>query len=111
MGNNAKQFTHFKTQIDKLTSTMTTLEKETSQWREKSEVKSGEIFLSSQSLLLTDCYRPYALKLIFPIILAECQASAEDEPGDDGEGQGGGGSEEEAGGDGETEPGPQHGEV
>merc|ERR1711953_589039 len=31
VGNNAKQFQHFKTQIDKLTSTMTTLEKETSQ--------------------------------------------------------------------------------
>ena len=40
VGNNAKQFQYFKTQIDKLTSTMTTLEKETSQWREKSEVRS-----------------------------------------------------------------------
>ena len=41
VGNSAKQFTHFKTQIDKLTQNMTTLEKETAQWREKSEV-SGE---------------------------------------------------------------------
>ena len=46
MGNNAKQFQHFKTQIDKLTSTMTTLEKETSQWREKSEV--GKLFIKSE---------------------------------------------------------------
>lgn len=38
VGNSAKQFTHFKTQIDKLTQNMTTLEKETAQWREKSEV-------------------------------------------------------------------------
>ena len=38
VGNNAKQFTHFKTQIDKLTQNMTQLEKETAQWREKSEV-------------------------------------------------------------------------
>merc|ERR550517_1221475 len=41
VGNNAKQFQYFKTQIDKLTSTMTTLEKETSQWREKSEVEAN----------------------------------------------------------------------
>ena len=38
VGNNAKQFQHFKAQIEKLTTNMTTLEKETSQWREKSEV-------------------------------------------------------------------------
>ena len=38
VGNNAKQFQHFKTQIEKLTTNMTTMEKETSQWREKSEV-------------------------------------------------------------------------
>ena len=85
---------------------MTTLEKETSQWREKSEGKSCEIFLSNLTLDKLNL-----LNLIFPNQLAECQASAEDEPGDDGEGQGGGGPEEEAGGDGEAEPGPQHGEV
>merc|ERR1711997_782240 len=43
VGNNAKQFQHFKTQIDKLTSTMTTLEKETSQWREKSELSAKQV--------------------------------------------------------------------
>merc|ERR1711953_1274763 len=48
VGNNAKQFQYFKTQIDKLTSTMTTLEKETSQWREKSEVMFQ--LLSSQKV-------------------------------------------------------------
>ena len=44
VGNNAKQFQHFKTQIEKLTSGMATLEKETSQWREKSEVKNTFLF-------------------------------------------------------------------
>merc|ERR1712088_1189558 len=43
VGNNAKQFQHFKTQIDKLTSTMTTLEKETSQWRERSELSAKQV--------------------------------------------------------------------
>merc|ERR1711936_1062546 len=43
VGNNAKQFQYFKTQIDKLTSTMTTLEKETSQWREKSELSAKQV--------------------------------------------------------------------
>merc|ERR1712062_961933 len=43
VGNNAKQFQYFKTPIDKLTSTMTTLEKETSQWREKSELSAKQV--------------------------------------------------------------------
>ena len=45
-GSNSKSFQHFKTQIDKLTNQMGTLEKETAQWREKSEVR---IILSRRS--------------------------------------------------------------
>merc|ERR1712012_91105 len=43
VGNNAKQFQHFKAQIEKLTTNMTTLEKETSQWREKSELSAKQV--------------------------------------------------------------------
>lgn len=54
VGNNAKQFTHFKTQIDKLTSTMTTLEKETSQWREKSELSAKQVQKMNQLTMEKD---------------------------------------------------------
>merc|ERR1712038_626802 len=54
VGNNAKQFTHFKTQIDKLTSTMTTLEKETSQWREKSELSAKQVQKMNQVTMEKD---------------------------------------------------------
>merc|ERR1712128_90461 len=42
-GKNNKSFKHFKTQIDKLTTSMGTLEKETAQWREKSELSSQQV--------------------------------------------------------------------
>ena len=35
---NSKSFQHFKTQIDKLTKSMTQLEKDTANWRQKYEV-------------------------------------------------------------------------
>lgn len=54
VGNNAKQFQHFKTQIDKLTSTMTTLEKETSQWREKSELSAKQVQKMNQVTMEKD---------------------------------------------------------
>merc|ERR1719219_93867 len=54
VGNNAKQFLHFKTQIDKLTSTMTTLEKETSQWREKSELSAKQVQKMNQVTMEKD---------------------------------------------------------
>merc|ERR1711992_109758 len=54
VGNNAKQFQHFKTQIDKLTSTMTTLEKETSQWREKSELSAEQVQKMNQVAMEKD---------------------------------------------------------
>merc|ERR1712141_957345 len=54
VGNNAKHFQHFKTQIDKLTSTMTTLEKETSQWREKSELSAKQVQKMNQVTMEKD---------------------------------------------------------
>merc|ERR1711994_1183570 len=54
VGNNAKQFQHFKTQIEKLTSTMTTLEKETSQWREKSELSAKQVQKMNQVTMEKD---------------------------------------------------------
>ena len=54
VGNNAKQFQHFKTQIEKLTNTMTTLEKETSQWREKSELSQKQVQKMNQSTMEKD---------------------------------------------------------
>merc|ERR1719205_32282 len=42
-GKNSKAFKHFKTQIDKLTAQMASLEKETSQWREKSELSTQQV--------------------------------------------------------------------
>jgi chromosome segregation ATPase len=41
-GKNSKSFQHFDTQIDKLTTQMGSLEIETAQWREKSEVRQGQ---------------------------------------------------------------------
>ena len=38
---NSKSFQHFKTQIDKLTKSMTQLEKDTANWRQKYEVSGG----------------------------------------------------------------------
>jgi len=54
VGNNAKQFTHFKTQIDKLTQNMTTLEKETAQWREKSELSHKQVQKMNQVTMEKD---------------------------------------------------------
>merc|ERR1711936_569844 len=54
VGSNAKQFQYFKTQIDKLTSTMTTLEKETSQWREKSELSAKQVQKMNQLTMEKD---------------------------------------------------------
>ena len=42
-GKNSKAFKHFKTQIDKLTAQMASLERETSQWREKSELSTQQV--------------------------------------------------------------------
>merc|ERR1719282_1418900 len=52
--NHAKQFTHFKTQIDKLTQNMTTLEKETAQWREKSELSHKQVQKMNQVTMEKD---------------------------------------------------------
>merc|ERR1712012_1157152 len=54
VGNNAKQFQHFKTQIEKLTTTMTTLEKETCQWREKSELSAKQVQKMNQATMEKD---------------------------------------------------------
>merc|ERR1711976_193726 len=54
VGNNAKQFQHFKTQIDKLTSSLATLEKETSQWREKSELSANQVKKMNQVTMEKD---------------------------------------------------------
>jgi len=54
VGNNAKQFTHFKTQIDKLTQNMTQLEKETAQWREKSELSHKQVQKMNQVTMEKD---------------------------------------------------------
>merc|ERR1719370_1247314 len=40
---NSKSFQHFKTQIDKLTKSMTQLEKDTANWRQKYEVSSSQV--------------------------------------------------------------------
>merc|ERR1712181_19487 len=40
---NSKSFNHFKTQIDKLTKSMTQLEKDTANWRQKYEVSSSQV--------------------------------------------------------------------
>jgi len=42
-GSSKKSFQHFKTQIDKLTSSMGALEKDTALWRQKYEVSSGQV--------------------------------------------------------------------
>jgi len=42
-GKNSKSFQHFKTQIDKLTKQMSSLERETAQWREKSELSTKQV--------------------------------------------------------------------
>merc|ERR1712079_233129 len=54
VGNNAKQFQHFKTQIEKLTTNMTTMEKETSQWREKSELSAKQVQKMNQVTMEND---------------------------------------------------------
>merc|ERR1711983_577604 len=54
VGNNAKQFQHFKAQIEKLTTNMTTLEKETSQWREKSELSAKQVQKMNQIAMEKD---------------------------------------------------------
>jgi len=42
-GKNSKSFQHFKTQIGKLTTQMGSLERETAQWREKSEISTKQL--------------------------------------------------------------------
>merc|ERR1711876_101964 len=54
VGNNAKQFQHFKTQIEKLTTNMTTMEKETTQWREKSELSAKQVQKMNQVTMEKD---------------------------------------------------------
>merc|ERR1712029_917963 len=54
VGNNAKQFQHFKAQIEKLTTNMTTLEDETSQWREKSELSAKQVQKMNQIAMEKD---------------------------------------------------------
>jgi len=53
-GKNNKSFKHFKTQIDKLTTSMGTLEKETAQWREKSELSSQQVKKMNQLTMEKD---------------------------------------------------------
>ena len=52
---NSKSFQHFKTQIDKLTKSMTQLEKDTANWRQKYEV--GGILPSRRILELKYSHR------------------------------------------------------
>lgn len=102
VGNNAKQFTHFKTQIDKLTQNMTQLEKETAQWREKSEVSKMDC--SVQSDLHRAFTQVHLVKICF--VSAESQTSPENEPGDDGKGSRPDIPKEEAGRNGQAQSGP-----
>jgi len=53
-GSNSKSFQHFKTQIDKLTNQMGTLEKETAQWREKSEICTKQVKKMNQLTMEKD---------------------------------------------------------
>lgn len=53
-GHNSKSFQHFKTQIDKLTNQMGSLERETSQWREKSELSTKQVKKMNQLTMEKD---------------------------------------------------------
>ena len=53
-GKNNKSFKHFKTQIDKLTTSMGSLEKETAQWREKSELSTQQVKKMNQLTMEKD---------------------------------------------------------
>jgi len=53
-GSNSKSFQHFKTQIDKLTTQMGTLERETAQWREKSELSTKQVKKMNQLTMEKD---------------------------------------------------------
>ena len=75
---------------------MTTLEKETAQWREKSEVSAR-----ARSAVLDP--KVHLVKICF--VTAESQTSPENEPGDDGEGSGPDNPEKEARGNGQTQSG------
>ena len=71
---------------------MTTLEKETAQWREKSEVSARSAVLDPKVHLVKICF-----------FTAESQTSPENEPGDDGEGSGPDNPKKEARGNGQTQ--------
>lgn len=53
-GKNTKAFKHFKTQIDKLTAQMGSLEKETAQWREKSDLSTQQVKKMNQLTMEKD---------------------------------------------------------
>jgi len=53
-GQNSKSFKHFKTQIDKLTTQMGSLERETAQWREKSEISTKQVKKMNQLTMEKD---------------------------------------------------------
>jgi len=53
-GKNSKSFKHFKTQIDKLTTQMGALERETAQWREKSEISTKQVKKMNQLTMEKD---------------------------------------------------------
>jgi len=53
-GNSSKSFQHFKTQIDKLTNQMGSLERETASWREKSELSTKQVKKMNQVTMEKD---------------------------------------------------------
>lgn len=53
-GNSSKSFQHFKTQIDKLTNQMGSLERETASWREKSELSTKQVKKMNQLTMEKD---------------------------------------------------------
>ena len=53
-GKNTKAFKHFKTQIDKLTAQMGSLEKETAKSREKSELSTQQVKKMNQITMEKD---------------------------------------------------------
>ena len=72
-GNSTKSFEFFKTQIEKLTDQMVQLEKESAQWKEKSDVNDDYI-----SVWIT----------IIMFFIDECKPGGKDEPVHHGQGEG-----------------------
>ena len=71
-GNSSKSFEFFKTQIEKLTDQMVELEKESAQWKEKSDVN-----------LYFKCLNCYNY-----VVIDECEPGGKDEPVHHGQGEG-----------------------